>query len=147
MIVILYLASLISNKEEKFRSFRKGLLPAIMIVGFVCGLILLQPDFGSCMILFTCSAIVIMVGGSNLKHIFYIGAILTVVFGIAMLLYLLLGDTDSNFRIDRLTSFLDPFADPQGSGLQVVKSLYAFGHGGLTGAGFGQGIQKLHYLP
>ena len=51
LIVILYLASLISNKEEKFRNFRKGLLPAILIVGFVCGLILLQPDFGSCMIL------------------------------------------------------------------------------------------------
>lgn len=147
LIVILYLASLISNKEEKFRSFRKGLLPAILIVGFVCGLILLQPDFGSCMILLTCSAIVIMVGGSNLKHIFYIGAILTVILGIAVLLYLLLGDTDSNFRINRLTSFMDPFADPQGSGLQVVQSLYAFGHGGLTGAGFGQGIQKLHYLP
>ncbi|MGO4274640.1 FtsW/RodA/SpoVE family cell cycle protein, partial [Paenibacillus sp. TAF58] len=46
-----------------------------------------------------------------------------------------------------LTSFLDPFSDPQGNGLQVVQSLYAFGHGGLTGAGFGQGIQKLHYLP
>ena len=42
---------------------------------------------------------------------------------------------------------MDPFADPQGTGLQVVQSLYAFGHGGLTGAGFGQGIQKLHYLP
>ncbi|OCT17000.1 cell division protein FtsW [Paenibacillus pectinilyticus] len=146
LIVILYLSSLISNKEEKFRSFRKGLLPAIVIVGFVCGLILLQPDFGSCMILVACSAIVIVVGGSNLKHIFYLGIILAVVVGIGVLLYLLLGDT-SSYRVSRLTSFMDPFADPQGSGLQVVQSLYAFGHGGLTGAGFGQGIQKLHYLP
>lgn len=147
LIVILYLASLISNKEEKFRSFRKGLLPAIMIVGFVCGLILLQPDFGSCMILLSCSVIVILVGGSNLKHLFYIGMILAVFLTIAILIYLLVGDTGTNFRLNRITSFMDPFSDPQGSGMQVVQSLYAFGHGGLTGAGFGQGIQKLHYLP
>ena len=83
LIVILYLASMISNKEEKFRNFRKGLFPAIMIVGIVCGLIILQPDFGSCMILLACSAIVIMVGGSNLKHIFLIGSICAVVLGIA----------------------------------------------------------------
>ena len=73
LIVILYLASLISNKEEKFRNFKKGLLPAFVIVGFVCMLIMLQPDLGSCMILLVCSAIVIIVGGSNLKHIFSIG--------------------------------------------------------------------------
>ncbi|NOV03286.1 putative lipid II flippase FtsW [Paenibacillus planticolens] len=147
LIVILYLASLISNKDEKFRSFRKGLLPAILVVAFVCGLILLQPDFGSCMILLMCSVIVIMVGGSNLKHIFGIGAIFAVLASLGLVLYLLLGDTGNNFRINRLTSFMDPFADPQGSGLQVVQSLYAFGHGGFAGAGFGQGIQKLHYLP
>lgn len=147
LIVILYLASLISNKEEKFRNFKKGLLPAILIVGFVCFLIMLQPDFGSCMILLVCAAIVIMVGGSNLKHIFFIGTGFVSIAAIGVALYLLKGKTDNNYRINRLTSFLDPFSDPQGNGLQVVQSLYAFGHGGLTGAGFGQGIQKLHYLP
>lgn len=147
LIVILYLASLISNKEEKFRNFKKGLLPAILIVGFVCFLIMLQPDFGSCMILLVCAAIVIMVGGSNLKHIFFIGTGFVSIAAIGAALYLLKGNTDNNYRINRLTSFLDPFSDPQGNGLQVVQSLYAFGHGGLTGAGFGQGIQKLHYLP
>ncbi|MBP1961258.1 putative lipid II flippase FtsW [Paenibacillus aceris] len=147
LIVILYLASLISNKDEKFRSFKKGLLPAIVVVAFVCGLILMQPDFGSCMILLVCSVIVIMVGGSNLKHIFAIGTVTAVLACLGLALYLLLGNTDGNYRIHRLTSFMDPFADPQGTGLQVVQSLYAFGHGGFAGAGFGQGIQKLHYLP
>ncbi|MCY9668037.1 putative lipid II flippase FtsW [Paenibacillus alginolyticus] len=147
LIVILYLASLISNKEEKFRNFKKGLLPALLIVGFVCFLIMLQPDFGSCMILLICAAIVIMVGGSNLKHIFFIGTGSVAIAAIGVALYLLKGNTNNNYRINRLTSFLDPFSDPQGNGLQVVQSLYAFGHGGLTGAGFGQGIQKLHYLP
>jgi cell division protein FtsW len=147
LIVILYLASLISNKEEKFRNFKKGLLPALLIVGFVCFLIMLQPDFGSCMILLVCAAIVIMVGGSNLKHIFFIGTGFVAIAAIGVALYLLKGNINNNYRINRLTSFLDPFSDPQGNGLQVVQSLYAFGHGGLTGAGFGQGIQKLHYLP
>ncbi|MDU0201493.1 putative lipid II flippase FtsW [Paenibacillus sp. MAH-36] len=148
LIVILYLASLISNKEENFRNFKKGLLPALIVVGFVCFLIMLQPDLGSCMILFVCSAIVIMVGGSNLKHIFMLGTSLLTLGAIGIALYMLKGGSDgNNYRIDRLTSFMDPFSDPQGAGHQVVQSLYAFGHGGFRGAGFGQGIQKLHYLP
>src|SRR5690606_29013725 len=52
-----------------------------------------------------------------------------------------------NYRLSRITSYLDPWADPLDSGYQLIQSLYAFGHGGVTGAGFGQSIQKLHYLP
>ncbi|MEC0226898.1 putative lipid II flippase FtsW [Paenibacillus alba] len=148
LIVVMYLASMISNKDEKFRNFKKGLLPALIVVGFVCFLIMMQPDLGSCMILFVCSAIVIMVGGSNLKHIFLLGTSFTALAAIGVSLFLLSGGAESkNYRISRITSFMDPFADPQGAGHQVVQSLFAFGHGGLTGAGFGQGIQKLHYLP
>ncbi|TXK85714.1 putative lipid II flippase FtsW [Paenibacillus sp. N3.4] len=148
LIVILYLASLISNKDEKFRDFKRGLLPALLVVGFVCFLIMLQPDLGSCMILLICAAIVITVGGSNLKHLFLLGTGFAAIGGMGVALYLLKGDaTAKNYRVNRLTSFLDPFADNQDTGFQVVQSLYAFGHGGLSGAGFGQGIQKLHYLP
>ncbi|NOU84990.1 putative lipid II flippase FtsW [Paenibacillus sp. LMG 31460] len=150
LIVILYLASLISNKEEKFRNFKKGLLPALVIVGFVSMLIMLQPDLGSCMILLVCSAIVIIVGGSNLKHIFLLGTGLAAIGTMVVTLYLLknnTADTSTSYRLNRLTSFLDPWADTSDTGYQVVQSLFAFGHGGLTGAGFGQGIQKLHYLP
>ncbi|MDQ0921484.1 putative lipid II flippase FtsW [Paenibacillus sp. V4I5] len=150
LIVILYLASLISNKEEKFRNFKKGLLPALVIVGFVSMLIMLQPDLGSCMILLVCSAIVIIVGGSNLKHIFLLGTGLAAISTMVITLYLLknnASETSSSYRMNRLTSFLDPWADTSDTGYQVVQSLFAFGHGGLTGAGFGQGIQKLHYLP
>ncbi|MBD0379317.1 putative lipid II flippase FtsW [Paenibacillus sedimenti] len=150
LMVIIYLASLISNKEEKFRDFKKGLLPALLIVGFVSFLIMLQPDLGSCMILLACSAIVIFVGGSNLKHIFTLGTGLAVIGALVVSFYLLMGSAvgdSSKYRVNRLTSFLDPFSDHSDTGYQVVQSLYAFGHGGLSGAGFGQGIQKLHYLP
>lgn len=146
--IILYLAALISNKDEKIRDFKKGLLPALTIVGIVSFLIMMQPDLGSCMILLACSAIVILVGGSNLKHIFFLGTGLFAIGGIGAALYLLRGSSEEqSYRVDRLTSFMDPWAHRLDEGYQVVQSLYAFGHGGLTGAGFGQGIQKLHYLP
>ncbi|MEW9697848.1 putative lipid II flippase FtsW [Paenibacillus sp. SI8] len=154
LIVILYLASLISNKEEKFRDFKNGLLPALLIVGFVSFLIMLQPDLGSCFILLACSAIVIIVGGSNLKHIFTLGTGLAAIGTMVVAIYVwkastAVGDSANRpgYRMNRLTSFMDPFSDHSDTGYQVVQSLYAFGHGGLSGAGFGQGIQKLHYLP
>ncbi|NHN28478.1 putative lipid II flippase FtsW [Paenibacillus agricola] len=144
--VILYLAALISKKQEKFRSFKKGLLPALMIVVFISALILLQPDLGSTLILGLCSMIVIIAGGANLKHIFALGIVGSVFMSIAVSIYLVITDGNS-YRIDRFTSFLDPQADPLDTGYHLMQSFYAFGHGGITGAGFGQGIQKLHYLP
>ncbi|MCD1257933.1 putative lipid II flippase FtsW [Paenibacillus athensensis] len=148
LAIILYLASLISNKDEKFRDFKKGLLPALLVVGFVCFLIMLQPDLGSCMIVMACAAIVILVGGANLKHLFYLGTGFSAIGAMGVILYLLRGSSgQQNYRVERLTSFMDPWAHQLDEGYQIVQSLFAFGHGGLTGAGFGQGIQKLHYLP
>ncbi|WP_240417453.1 putative lipid II flippase FtsW [Paenibacillus periandrae] len=146
--VILYLAALISKKEDKFRSFKKGLLPALTIVGFVSALILLQPDRGSTMILVLCASIVIIAGGANLKHIFLLGAAGAFVLSIGIAIYVIKTKlSGQSYLLDRFTSFMDPFADPLDTGYQIVQSLYAFGHGGISGAGFGQGIQKLHYLP
>ncbi|UJF35255.1 putative lipid II flippase FtsW [Paenibacillus hexagrammi] len=148
LTIVLYLAALISNKEEKFRDFKKGLLPALLVVGFVCFLIMLQPDLGSCMILLVGSAIVIMVGGSNLKHIFYLAAGFGTIGLMGFAIFILKGSSsEHNYRLDRLTYFMDPWSDHLDKGYQVVQSLLAFGHGGLTGTGFGQSIQKLHYLP
>jgi len=145
---ILYLAALISKKGETFRDFKKGFFPVMLIVGFVAGLIMLQPDFGSCMILVACSGIIIIAGGANLKHIFACIAVLAVGASIVMgINFLIGGGSGGGYRVGRLTSFLDPWADPQGTGFHLINSLKALGHGGLTGAGFGQSIQKLHYLP
>ncbi|HEY0829378.1 MAG TPA: FtsW/RodA/SpoVE family cell cycle protein, partial [Bacilli bacterium] len=68
--IILYLATLISKKGEKFLDFQKGLLPVLLITGFVAGLIMLQPDLGSTLIFLICALIVIIVGWANLKHLF-----------------------------------------------------------------------------
>ncbi|TBL78307.1 putative lipid II flippase FtsW [Paenibacillus thalictri] len=145
LAVIMYLAVLISKKDEKFRSFRNGLLPALVVLAFVSGLIMLQPDAGSTMVLLMGASVIIFVGGSNLKHIFFLGTAAASAACLLLSFYLL--TNHQSYRIDRFTTFLDPFADKLGKGYHLVQSLYAFGHGGVFGAGFGQSIQKLHYLP
>ncbi|AZK46971.1 putative lipid II flippase FtsW [Paenibacillus lentus] len=151
---ILYLAALISKKGDRFRDLRTGYIPVMVIVGFVAGLIMLQPDFGSCMILVATAGLIIFAGGANLKHI--LGSIALLILGASIVLGAgaLLEQINpsekqmgSSYRVGRITSFINPWADPQHTGYNIIHSLTALGHGGVTGAGFGQGIQKLHYLP
>lgn len=151
---ILYLAALISKKGDRFRDLRTGYVPVMVIVGFVAGLIMLQPDFGSCMILVATAGLIIFAGGANLKHI--LGSIALLILGASIVLgagalWEKISPSEkpagSNYKVGRITSFIDPWEDPQHTGYNIIHSLTALGHGGLTGAGFGQGIQKLHYLP
>lgn len=144
--VVMYLAALIAKKEEKFRDFKKGLLPALFIVGFVAFLIMLQPDFGSAFILSMGALLVIVVGGANLKQLAFLGVVGGALASM-VLAVMVLTNSEFGYRMERITTFLDPWKDASGSGFHVIQSLYAFGHGGWTGAGFGQSIQKLHFLP
>lgn len=153
---ILYLSALISKKGERFRDLRTGYIPVMVIVGFVAGLIMLQPDLGSCLILVATAGLIIFAGGANLKHI--LGSIGLLILGASIVLGVeALWDkinppdptvaASSDYRMGRIEAFLDPWHDTQGTGYNLIQSLTAIGHGGLTGTGFGQGIQKLHYLP
>lgn len=121
-------------------------MPPLVVIGFISALIMMQPDLGSTMVLVLCAMLIIIVGGAQLKHVFYLGAggvvFLTMV---GMIFYIATDGASHHFA--RFTAYWDPTKDPQGSGFQLMQSLYAFGHGGLTGAGFGQSVQKLHYLP
>lgn len=146
LAVILYLAAIISKKGDRIRDFKRGLVPPLVVVGFISALIMLQPDLGSTMILILSALLVIIVGGANLKHVFYLGGAAAGALSIIIAIYFVKTGGDS-YRIARFTAFLDPWSDPLDTGHQLIQSLYAFGHGGLTGAGFGQSIQKLHYLP
>lgn len=145
--LILYLGSLIAKKGEKFRSFKKGLIPVIVIVAVVCGMIMLQPDLGSCLVISACAMMMIFAGGANLRQLlatgFFGGIALTVVGAIGFLV-----DTEGwEYRLNRFTSFKDPLAEALGDGMQVSRSLMALGHGGFSGAGLGHSIQKVQYLP
>lgn len=137
--LILYLAALISKKGERFRDFKKGLLPAILVTSLFALLIAAEPDLGTATIL-TGTALCIMIsGGANLKHLFYIGTPIVLGMGVLALTF--------GHVLDRLTSFLNPWADPYDTGFNLIQSLYAFGNGGITGVGFGRSIQKYQYLP
>ncbi|MEX2460908.1 MAG: putative lipid II flippase FtsW [Paenibacillaceae bacterium] len=143
--LIIYLSALIHKKGERFYEFKKGLLPTLIIISLYCGLIMLQPDFGSTIILGLIAAMVILVGGANLKHFFSL-SICGIFLASLVVLIPYLRDQNS-FRSDRITAFLNPWADPLVSGYHITQSLMAFGHGGISGAGFGQSIQKLGFLP
>lgn len=148
LAIILYLAAIIAKKDEKFRNFKRGLLPVMIVVGFFAFLIMLQPDFGSCAILVLCASAIVIAGGSNLKHIVMSSAVLLGLAALGTSFYFLFNpDASFGFRGDRFTSFMDPLADQQGDGYHLIRSLEAFGHGGLTGAGLGNSVQKLFYLP
>ncbi|WP_334071789.1 MULTISPECIES: putative lipid II flippase FtsW [Paenibacillus] len=152
---IMYLSALISKKGERFRDLRTGYIPVMVIVGFVAGLVMLQPDLGSCMILVATAGLIIFAGGANLKHI--MGSIALLVLGASIVmgvgaLWDKISPSDtaaagSDYKMGRIQAYLNPWADPQHTGYNLIQSLTAIGHAGVTGTGFGQGIQKLHYLP
>ncbi|MFC3798058.1 putative lipid II flippase FtsW [Cohnella sp. GCM10012308] len=147
LAVILYLSAIITKKQDKFREFKRGLLPVMIVVGFIVGLIILQPDFGSSVILLLTATIIIVAGGANLKQVLLSAVVLGGLAALVISIYFLATGHDGGYRMERITAYRDPFSDPQGNGLQLLRSLEAFGHGGFWGAGLGNSVQKLFYLP
>lgn len=149
--IILYLALLITNKDEKFRTFSRGLAPALVIVGFITGLIYLQNDLGSSLILLFCAGTVIFAGGAKLRHLVSVVGILTLFaalfIGVTLISNAGLDPSERDHKANRIMAFIDPEKYQANESYQVTQSLYAFGHGGFTGTGYGQGVQKLHYIP
>ncbi|MBY9082309.1 putative lipid II flippase FtsW [Paenibacillus sp. HN-1] len=154
--IILYLSALISKKGERLRDLRSGYIPVMVIVGVVAGLIMLQPDLGSCLILVATSGLVIFAGGASLKHILAsVGLVILgfgLVFGGKMAIDSLSShpqqaQVEQDYRQGRIQAFINPFQDAEGAGYNIIQSLTALGEGGVGGAGIGKGIQKLYYLP
>ncbi|GGH37775.1 stage V sporulation protein E [Paenibacillus segetis] len=137
--IIVYLSAIISKKGERIREFRRGLLPILVMIVIILLLVIKQPDFGTMLILFFIAVAILLIGGIDLRHL----VILSLGF-IPIIIYFAFS---KSYRLQRLTSFLNPMDSPQGSGYQLIQSLYALGHGGLTGVGIGQSVQKLFYLP
>jgi cell division protein FtsW len=142
--VVLGLAKLIANRRELFSNYRKGLIPSLIMLLIVVGFIMAQPDFGSTLIICGAAFFMLYVGGVQLKH-------LGLLFGVTSLIlaiYVMVLISAESYKIDRYSAFVNPWADMEGTGFQLVQSMFAFGHGGLTGVGYGESIQKLPmYLP
>ncbi|MBU0744395.1 MAG: putative lipid II flippase FtsW, partial [Gammaproteobacteria bacterium] len=137
--IICYMADFLSRKKTFVNSFRYGFLPALLILMLICLLILAQPDLGTAVSIFLIGFIIFFVSGVKISYL------LSVILSSIPVLYVLIFSVP--YRRNRILAFLDPWADPHGSGFQIIQSLVALGSGGLTGVGLGQGKQKLLYLP
>jgi len=135
--LIIYFAAGLSEIKEKITSF-KYLFRYLFVIGLFMGLLLLQPHFSVCIIIGLTMVIVLLVSGAKILH-FALLAVPVVIAGVFIVI-------TEPYRLQRLTTFLDPFSDALGSGWQVIQSLYAIGSGGLFGVGFGNSRQKFLYV-
>ncbi|MEW6064389.1 MAG: stage V sporulation protein E [Bacillota bacterium] len=139
LCMIMFVAFGLSKKGEKLNSFREVLLPYLAVMVLAAGLILLQPDLGTAIVL--CGTIFIMffAAGAKISHL---GGLMGLgLVAVSLAIYF------EPYRMRRFLAFLDPEADPQGTGYHIIQSLYALGSGGLFGVGLGQSKQKFLYLP
>ena len=137
--LVLFVAYYCDKKKSKLNNFYKGVLPLLLIVSLFCGLIFIQPDLGTPLIIFATCITMIFIAGGNIKQIVQLGCILILLAGLAVWF--------EPYRRKRLLSFLNPWDDPLGSSYQLVQSLIAIGSGGLMGVGLGNSHSKLLYLP
>ena len=125
--------------NHNMKDFKRGVLPILFLTLFIFGLIMLQPDFGTGVVLVMSIIGLLFIGGVNFKFFIKLG--LLGIIGITILVII------APYRLDRVLSFLNPWSDPLGSGFQIIQSLYAIGPGGLFGYGFLNSRQKHFYLP
>jgi cell division protein FtsW len=134
-----YLAYSMSKKGSNMGSFSKGFLPHIIIAGAFMLLIVLQPDFGTAVIMGFWFLIVLFVGGVKFTQLS-----LSIILSAPFVLWLI---WSADYRLKRLWAFIHPWDDPKGVGFQIIHSFLAFGSGGIFGTGLGNSKQKLFYLP
>ena len=137
--IILFFSFSLSKNQKVLPDFLRGFCPYLAVLGIFVLLLYFEPHF-SCIILISFSALLLLlVGGAKLKHLGLIGAA-----GVGMVAVMIMAEP---YRLKRIVSFFDPFADAQGAGWQIVQSLYAIGSGGIFGVGLGQSRQKFQSLP
>ena len=137
---VLYLAGDLVRRREERRTARLGaFMPQAMLV-VVSVLLFLEPDHGAILVLCATAFAMLFLAGMSMARFAILAGAAAVVLATAMVLH-------KGYVVDRLTSFMDPFADPFGSGFQLTQSLIAIGRGGWFGVGLGEGVQKLFYLP
>lgn len=139
-LALIIFASKYLEKSNKFlKDYKKGVFPILGIMFFIFGLIMLEPDFGTGMILVVSIISLLFIAGVNMKFFLILGGL--GIIGIIILIII------APYRMDRITSFLNPWSDPLGTGFQIIQSLYAIGPGGLLGMGLFNSRQKHFYLP
>lgn len=139
LATLLYLAGYLVRRGKEVRQSVIGFLKPLLLVAVIAALLLLEPDFGAMVVLITAALGMLFLGGVRLAHFSMLLALAVTVIGALAL--------SSPYRLERITTFLNPWADPFDSGFQLTQSLIAIGSGGWFGRGLGGSVQKLFYLP
>lgn len=137
---LIYLATWLEAKKGQLGSFESGVFPFLATLSVIAGLMLLQPDLGSLLIIASSAIVVFFVGGGNFKHILITGLL-------AVLVLFLVLSLKTSYQSDRFKCYQNPGYDTQDECYQINQSLIAVGSGGWFGRGLGQSRQKFMYLP
>ena len=139
LAAVLYAADYTVRKHAVLKSFRRGLLPMLGVMMFVSWLLLREPDFGALVVIAVTAFGILFLGGMNGRHFAALVAMLALGFALLVL--------TSEYRMQRIFGFMDPWTDPFGRGYQLSHALIAFGRGEFLGVGLGASVEKLFYLP
>jgi cell division protein FtsW len=137
--LILFTAALLERRMHRVNDVRYALMPIALVSGLMVMLVLMEPDFGTAVSMLLVVALMIFAAGLDWR---YFAAV-----AVAAIPTLVAIAVAAPYRMRRVTTFMNPDADPLGDGFQILQSLIAVGTGGVTGAGLMQGVQKLFYLP
>lgn len=135
----IYMASYLSRREDEVREATKGFIKPLALLFVAAVLLLMQPDFGTVVVLSATTVAMLFLAGAKLWQFFAV--FITCVLALILLIIV------EPYRMQRLLTFLEPEKDPFGAGYQLMQSLIAFGQGQFSGVGLGNSIQKLQYLP
>jgi cell division protein FtsW len=139
LMLLMYVADYAVRRNQELRSGMLGLFKPLLIVGAAAGLLLLQPDFGSAVLLLGMSFAVLFIAGARIRDV--------LIFVLPVVLLFVALARFSPYRMRRVMGFWNPWADPYGDGFQLTQSLIAIGTGEWAGLGLGASVQKLFYLP
>jgi cell division protein FtsW len=139
ILLVLYMASYLVRHRDNLQTSLIGVIKPLGIAALLVVLLLAQPDFGSAALLMAVTLGMVWLGGAKVRNLLLLGsAAVPVLAWVAM---------SQDYRVKRLTSFLDPWADPFKDGFQLTQALIAIGRGEWFGVGLGASVQKLFYLP
>ncbi len=139
IVLIIYLASILSKKGGKINDFYRGFLPPFLVVSVISFLVFLEPDFSTAFILFFMSILMFFIVG--IRSLSIISLILISIPAVYLMV------SGKGYRKERIMGFLNPWSDPTDKGYQIIQSFKAFAYGGFFGVGLGKSIQKMKYLP
>lgn len=139
LVIVIWCAMLAAKKGEQVRQFKKGVLPFLVVIGFVSGLILLEPNLSMATLVGLLGMLVLFTAGAKIGHF------LLLAFAAVLLVANQIKDVE--YRIRRFTAFMDGGSATSDAGFQLGQSIIGFGSGRVLGLGFGEGQQKLGYVP